>query len=113
MLCKTPITGFLDLSIVRYSNEHNISEIGYFRPRMTGSETPTCLVRQKELTSRSSDRCHPPPHLRMETEPASETLCSLECRTVDKIHNLSKPEYVSGCETWSATLKKEHEIAGF
>jgi hypothetical protein len=36
----------------------------------------------------------PTPHLRIETNPVSEMLCSLEYRTMDKVQNPSKLEYI-------------------
>jgi hypothetical protein len=37
--------------------------------------------------------CLPPPHLRIETEPVSETLCSLEYRMMDKVQKSSNPQF--------------------
>jgi hypothetical protein len=36
--------------------------------------------------------CHPPLHVRTETDPISDTLCSLEYRTVDKVKTPSNFE---------------------
>jgi hypothetical protein len=44
--------------------------------------------------------CLPPPHLRTETDPIYETLCSIEYRTMDKVQKLSNPK----CYTPSSEL---------
>jgi hypothetical protein len=64
---NTPgLLGFWTLSIVQYSNKHNVSESG----------------------SIAVLRSLPTPHLRMEINPVSEMLCSLEYRTLDRVQKL-------------------------
>jgi hypothetical protein len=45
-------------------------------------------------------RCLPPFHLRMETEYVSETLLSLEYRTVEKVQEISNAEHESLYNKW-------------
>jgi hypothetical protein len=44
-----------------------------------------------------SGRCLPPPHLSTKTDPVSETLCSLEYRTMGKVQKPSNPELCVTC----------------
>jgi hypothetical protein len=52
------------------------------RPQVKGWETPTLLGSLTAITS----------PLRTETDPVSETLCSLDYRTMDKVQNPSNQD---------------------
>jgi hypothetical protein len=89
-LKHSELLGFWTLSIVRYCKEHlRTQRFGNricFRPQVRGWETPTLLGPLERANLNHS------PHLRKETDPVSETLCSLEYRTVDKVQKPSNPE---------------------
>jgi hypothetical protein len=86
------LLGFSTSSNIQYSKEHNVSEtVSASNLRFGGWER--LLERH-----RSSDfgylfyKTQQPPHLRMETEPVSEALCSLEYLTTDEVKNPSNPK---------------------
>jgi hypothetical protein len=78
LLLNWGITGFLDLSIIRYSKGHwRTKRFGNwicFCPQMRGREAPT-LLGPLERSNPNQCRCLPPPHLR------TERLCNSECHT--------------------------------
>jgi hypothetical protein len=105
------ITGFLDffhhLVFRRTIKNTMFEKLICFRPQVRWRETPTLfhvLVRVTEVSYfqwTQQRRCLPPPHLRMETDSVSITLCSLERQTMDKVRKTKYlPLELQQCFPW-------------
>jgi hypothetical protein len=78
-VCHSGLLGFSTLSIVWYSREHYVSETKCFRPQVSGWKSRTLLGPLERADSNHWTT-------------VSETLCTLEYRTMDKDQNPSNPE---------------------